>query len=335
MAKQEFSIGAQELAKGLGMSAAKLYKVVDFFDADSKDEWELKEGEHFIWLSKNAKTRLFSEFGAYAIAKYLDSINKNPWDKLKEFVFHHKAKLRRTFIRNRVLENSASLVKIGDYHFISKKDLVNILLTSHTRLNTAFKDLQTSDESMQINVDFADIEGESYFGLRGAWRIAELLGKELKSQDRRAWCAEVSVTAPTIIKLLLDEEAAFYKKVDVAKAAAKKRDKGKCQITGKKTSQASPINISAHHIYSYKYYPEIAAVSDNIITLTEAIHRDFHNWNGGSSKPCTPDLLMEYCNLRYPDTDAIHLRLRQVKKLYGHLEQKTGDEAKEFAVVGK
>jgi hypothetical protein len=73
MKKNQFDITAEELAKGLGISFERLYEVVDIFDADSKDEWDLKEGEHFVWLIKNAKTRTFSEFGAFAIAKYLDT----------------------------------------------------------------------------------------------------------------------------------------------------------------------------------------------------------------------------------------------------------------------
>lgn len=72
----KFTIKPADLSKGLGITIEKLYKIVEFFDSDSKDEWDLKEDEHFIWLSKNQGTRIFSEQGAYAIALYLDKNEK-------------------------------------------------------------------------------------------------------------------------------------------------------------------------------------------------------------------------------------------------------------------
>lgn len=42
----------KETAKVLGKRIDTLYKTVDFFDSDDKDEWELIEGEHFEFTTK-------------------------------------------------------------------------------------------------------------------------------------------------------------------------------------------------------------------------------------------------------------------------------------------
>ena len=39
---------AQETTRILGLrTTTQLYKIVDFFDSDTEDEWDLVEGEHF------------------------------------------------------------------------------------------------------------------------------------------------------------------------------------------------------------------------------------------------------------------------------------------------
>ena len=42
----------RETAKILGKRIDTLYKTVDFFDSDDKDEWELNEGEHFEFVTR-------------------------------------------------------------------------------------------------------------------------------------------------------------------------------------------------------------------------------------------------------------------------------------------
>jgi hypothetical protein len=325
---EKFTISAAELAKGLSISVDKLYKIIEFFDADSKDEWELKEEEHFVWLIKSRGTRLFSEFGAFAIAKYLDATQKqSPWAKFKELIFGHKAKLRNALVQKQIINNSESFLVRHGQGYISKKDAVKILVTSYTRFNKAFEDLKTSDMSMQIDKDFADIEGERYYSLTGLWRISQLLGKELKSKDRQAWCEAVAVAGPKVMKAILDHRAALESRVQAAKNAAKKRDKDRCQLTGQRSTAAKPIDIAGHHIFCRHHYPDLATSPDNIITLTEAVHRDFHGWNGGQQKSCTAQSLIEFLDLHYPNATEASIRLHHVRKIYAHLEPAKKREA--------
>jgi len=142
-AKSKFTIKADDLAKALEISLERLYEIIDIFDRDSDDEWELREGDHFIWLSKSAGTRLFSEIGAYAIAKYLNAHTQSSiWGRIIEFITRHKEKLRNSFIRQKVIDNSSSLIRRNNRWFISRKEAIAILCTSPARFDKAFKDIQ-------------------------------------------------------------------------------------------------------------------------------------------------------------------------------------------------
>jgi hypothetical protein len=317
MTKNKFDITAEELANGLGISLVRLYEIVEFFDKDFKDEWDLKENEHFIWLVKSAGTRTFSEFGAFAIAKYLDATQpQSIWAKLKEFLFHHKAKLRQAFIRKKILKSYSSLIIRNGQIYLSKSDSVSILMTNHARINKAFEDLRTSDMPLQNDKDFGDWEDKRYFSLQGFERISHLLGKELTSKDRRAWCAEAAIVVPVVIKKLMDQEMAFEKKVEAAKAAVRKKDKERCQATGQKDSPAQRVRLNVHHIFCRQHYPHLAASQDNLVTLSEPVHHNFHAWN--EKEPCTADRLIEFLAIHHPEAEALTLRLHYVNKVHNN-----------------
>jgi hypothetical protein len=326
MAKKtsSFTIKAAELAAALEVSLERLDEVIAFFDSDPNDEWELKENDHFIYINKTWKERLFSQQGAFAIAKYMDSIEeKSFWDKLVEFVTKHKAKLRNAFIRQKVLENCSSLTKRNDRHFLSKKDVVNILCTSFTKVNSAFEEIKHSGDPMIICEDFDDIEGVRYYSLSGLSKLCRHLADEgvgLKSIDRREWCAGVKVVGNKTLKLLIDAEEAKKKKIQAAMDAARKRDKNCCQITHQTPTKYNKFNLAVHHIFSRNHYPHLAVSLDNLITMTEQVHQEFHGWNGGFDKACTIDDLIQFINEQYSENDEICIRLSQVKKTLG--EQK-------------
>jgi hypothetical protein len=56
---------------------------------------------------------------------------------------------------------------------------------------------------------------------------------------------------------------------------------------------------------------------DNLITLTELVHREFHAWNGGGKTPCTIDSLIHFVNELYPDQEEACFKLNQIKKVLG------------------
>ena len=61
----------RETARILGKQINTLYKTVDFFDSDDKDEWDLVEGEHFQFTTRSAqqRERRFYEEGVEALAE--------------------------------------------------------------------------------------------------------------------------------------------------------------------------------------------------------------------------------------------------------------------------
>jgi hypothetical protein len=316
----KFTIKPADLAKGLEISTEKLYDIVEFFDSDSKDEWDLKEEEHFIWLSKAQRTRIFSEQGAYAIALYLDKNEKKSlWKRCKEFLFKHQEKLRRAFVQQKVLNNSASLIRHKDRHYLSRKDTVAILSTSYPRLKQSFADVQKVDPLI-YDTEFIEIDKVNYYSLRAFEALGKNLGENLTSANRRAWCKEVAYTGSKTLQALISEQDKLQQRIAAAKNRAKVRDKSHCQITGLKSTPAKPIEMAVHHIYCSSHYPAAADSIDNLITLTNEIHKEFHNWHGGNRKPCTIHDLIEFAATQYPEED-VGVGLYQIKQKLRHLDK--------------
>lgn len=95
MAKKtsSFTIREADLATALEITHQELVKIIQFFDSDPNDQWDLRESDHFIYLNKSLKEMLFSEQGAYAVAKYMDENVKK--------VFWHVSKTSLLGIRKR------------------------------------------------------------------------------------------------------------------------------------------------------------------------------------------------------------------------------------------
>ena len=312
-----FTIRESDLAKTLEISREKLDEIVIFFDADPNDQWELKENDHFIYLNKSLNERLFSEQGAYAIAKYIDATQpQNIWARIKEFITKHREKIRNAFINQKIQENCSSLTLRNNRHFLSKKDVVSIFCTSYGRINTAFEEIRISDSPLSLYEDFDDIDGIRYYSFSGLNKLSRHLAKALTVKDRRSWCEAVEVVGKKTFKLIIDAETAKQKRIDTAMDRAKKRDKSQCQITGvKRDKQNKGININVHHIYDQHHYEHLADCEDNLITLSQEVHTDFHTWNGGSQKSCTAKNLIEFVQQLHSDNYAVILRLNKIKQI--------------------
>lgn len=315
--KSQFTIRESHLAKALEITPQRLDEVIQYFDSDPDDEWELQENTHFIYLNKSLNERIFSELGAYAIAKYLDEVSpKNLWSIIKEFITRHKEKIRNAFISDKIQEHSTSLTTRNNRHFLSKKDVIGILCTSYARLNKAFEEIKVSSSPMILHEDFDDIDGQRYYSLSGLYKFSHHLSSALTVKDRRSWCAAIEVVGKKTFKMILDQQSAVQKRIESAMRAAKKRDASTCQITGEKRDRNNKsINVVAHHIYSKEHYEHLAACVDNLITLTQEVHTDFHTWNGGFKKPCTADSLIAFVQDLYPDNYEVIMKLKNVKKV--------------------
>jgi hypothetical protein len=49
-----FTIREAELARALEITCQELDKIIQFFDSDPDDQWELREDDHFIYLNRGA-----------------------------------------------------------------------------------------------------------------------------------------------------------------------------------------------------------------------------------------------------------------------------------------
>jgi hypothetical protein len=317
-----FVVREKDLAKALEITPERLDEIIAFFDSDPNDEWELRENDHFVFLTERWQERLFSYHGAFAIAKYMDAIEKKTlWTRIVEFVTRHKAKIRNAFICQKVVENCSSLTTRNNRHFLSKKDVVNILCTSYGRLNKAFDEIQRSDHPMALFEDFDEIEGERYYALSGVDKFCRVLAAGLKDKDRQEWCAAVEVVGKKTVNELISAEEAQTKRIQAAKAQARKRDQSRCQITGQKATKHHKFNIAVHHIFSKEHHPHLAMSLDNLITLKEEVHQEFHAWNGGTTKACTLDDLVRFINdfysdeERYPEREKLLIKLNQIKQV--------------------
>ncbi len=315
----KFTIKEADLAEALEVTPQRLDEIIDFFNSDPNDEWDLIENDHFMYISERWKSRIFSSHGAFAIAKYLDAHEKKSlWDKIVEFVTHHREKIRNAFVHKKVCENSSSLTCRNGGYFLSKKDTVAILSTSYARLNKSFEDLKRSERPLEIFVDFDDIDGTRYYSLSGFYRLSQDLSQRLTSKDRRAWCEAVDVAGRKALKAIAAEVESRQQKIQKAMRAAKKRDKNTCQITRQKSTKHNQFDIAAHHVFSSKHYPHLAVSVDNLITLRESVHKEFHAWNRGNDKPCTVDDLIDFVCERYPDKPEVLPKLSQVKNMFPH-----------------
>ncbi|MBD2233580.1 hypothetical protein [Phormidium tenue] len=314
-----FTIRDEELAKALEITVEELEKIIRFFESDPNDEWELREKDHYIYINRNYKERIFAEHGAFAIAKYMDSVEpKSFWATIIEFITRHKEKLRNAFVRRKIHENCSSLTLRNNRHFLSKKDAVNIFCTSYARLNRAFDAIQSSGQPLEKFKDFDDFDGVRYYSLSGFYRLGKELSQSLTVKDRREWCKALEVVGEKAFKLIISAEESRKKEIEKAKNAAKDRDRKTCQITLIQSSRAHKFDLAAHHIYSDKAYPDLAACVDNLITLNEEIHKEFHTWNGGTRVSCTADDMINFIMERYPDAEEVLLKLYRVKSVFGH-----------------
>ena len=315
----KFTIREAELAEALEVTPQRLDEIIEFFNSDPNDEWDLTENDHFMYTSKKWGSRIFSAHGAFAIAKYLDSHEKKSlWEKIVEFVTHHREKIRNTFVHKKVHENSSSLTCRNGRYFLSKKDTVAILSTSYARLNRSFEDLKRSEKPLEIFVDFDEINGTRYYSLSGFYRLSQDLSKQLTSRDRRAWCEAVDIAGRKALKAITAEAESRQQKIQKAMREAKKRDKNTCQITRQKSTKYDQFDIAAHHVFSSKYYPHLAMSVDNLITLKESVHKEFHTWNRGNDKPCTVDDLIDFVCERYPERPEALSRLYQIRSMFSH-----------------
>jgi hypothetical protein len=330
--KDPFTIPDTELAKELAISPQYLDQVVDFFDSDPDDPWDLLENVDYIFTNKVQKIRRFSPNGALKIAYYLDEHGDyGIWHKIKDFLTQHSTRLHKALACKVIyeeLDNSISkLIRFNGHSFLHKQSLRRILGTSGARLNRALDDLRTSDTPLEIDIDFVEREfsepkdfkkgQQLWFSGRGSIKISRELGENLTDKARRKMCLAVSKQIQPVLETIDKKEAEFQSSIIKAKAKAKTRDKKTCQITLQKPNKFNKIQLSAHHLYCVKDYPHLALSQDNLITIDDRIHQEFHAKMGGFNSTCTIKDFIDFVTERYPEqaTPELMNRLFHAQKV--------------------
>jgi AraC-like DNA-binding protein len=90
-------------------------------------------------------------------------------------------------------------------------------------------------------------------------------------------------------KVLESHEARVKAATDRARNKAKA-----CAVTQQKPNAAdrNPIEQEAHHRFVHATRPDLAALDDNLLVISSALHRNFHKWMG--SRPCEPKDFEDY-----------------------------------------
>jgi hypothetical protein len=302
-------LSAEETAQILGVRLSRLYNICKFFDKNSSDEWDLIEGEHFEWLSKNMETRRFYESGAMAIAKYIQETDTaNPIssfiDTVIERITHRREHTRRMLVRRRIIYETQDLTGIvvrGELVFMERPRVIRILSTNGKGINFAARREQdncelSGREQMKPGVHFEDINNVQYWSQRGIVRIAQNMSENLENRkankSRKAWTdAVVEVVEDAVEqqkKYLESVDSRIIKAMNYVKSQADK----KCQVTCEKQKPDLPFDLHVHHLFDRATRPDLADFQDNLIAIHEDLHRNFHNWHGSAS--CEPKHFIDY-----------------------------------------
>lgn len=329
---KDFSISEEELAKILEIQPARLLEVITFFDSDPLDDWELKEGIHFVFLNKTKKTessRMFSELGAYAIATYLDATEpKSILDVVKEFFTKHKQKIRRSQIVRKIYSHSFPICVKNNHFFITKKATISILCTNYPKLNQSFEHFRRSEKPLIPDEEIlTENKRITHYSFKGLERVSRYLSEDLKKEDRRRWCKDAAEVCMIELKKIEKDEKNRSSRINSVKNKAKRRDKKTCQITGLKYGKADTRSshdgqvykddIVAHHIFCRHTYPHLADNIENLITLAKPVHDLFHQIMGGTNKSCTIDDLIEFATHYYPDYPDALSKLYDIRQRLG------------------
>ncbi|MFO7032332.1 hypothetical protein B9T07_20930 [Limnospira fusiformis CCALA 023] len=320
--REVFYIEEIKLAESLELTQQGLDEIVDFLQASTDESIRLKEWLHFVvqnYVTKQQPIRIFSREGALAIASYLDLRGDATQISLKRviaLVDKYSVNQIDAKIRRALYENSSSLVSRNKRHWLNREDVVRIFITTSSRLEQAFRDIQRSDFPMRMNIDFEDYDGMRFFSLSGLEKLSIELSLKLRSEERRAYCKRVSEVAPPVLEFLAIAPSPDPKQIDKAMNFAKNRDQKTCQVTGAVRDKYNPrIELVGHHLYDKNAYHFLSADPDNILTIDKRLHEDFHQWHGGTQKTCTIDDFIDYVEWRYPDKHELILTLHNKQRV--------------------
>jgi hypothetical protein len=296
----------KEAAKMLGIPVSKLYRICDFFDADPDDPWDLTEGDFFEYEPGQARKRRFYEEGVMAIAKYLEETEGGGFlARLKEFFTHHRARVTRALVQRRIIQvtqDRSSLVIRGDLVFLQQRSVVRVLGTNGKGMSGTLRRIDEESsgldgaEGLEIDVHFADFEDAEgrHWSQRGIARLARTMQERGRiTKARKAWVKAVADVAEDCFEVQRKVLESHEARVKAAMTRARNKAKH-CAVTQQKPNAAdrNPIELEAHHLFDAASRPDLAALEDNLLVISSALHRNFHKWMG--NRPCDPKDFVDY-----------------------------------------
>ncbi|MAR08378.1 MAG: hypothetical protein CL681_01625 [Blastopirellula sp.] len=299
---KDVRINDSTLAKALKLSLEKLYLICDELrQVNEVDTWHLNEGEHYHVLNAHLGTLSFTAEGVIQLAKYTEETidSKDIWRRIMNIIDRSKAKLVQSLVMTRVSEISEkpqNIVISNGRAFVTTGETRRILRL-HTRqdiLEKARNFEQTGDSGrspMQPNKHFLvslDHKHELY-SAEGIKRLSMGLQNVCKSKTTKTWNKAVESTIFQTLKEVTHpfilEEKGIANTINIAKKLAGQ----KCEITGLKKSKVNPyIELCGHHLFDKSTNPSLSKELKNIIVIEKKLHRNFHEYMGGTHAPCTP-----------------------------------------------
>lgn len=328
----------RETAKILGKRIDSLYKIVDAFDANSDDEWDLVEGEHFEFAGPpvagegGKRPRRFTEEGIEAIARYLEATEKSgilDWfrDKLLKVKQKRKQLLVSRRITQEFMEVGSELVIQGDLAFVTRKSTIGILQTNYKGLNNSWERLRLAgteegEEALEQNKDFLESEERTLLiSQRGIARVARDMRRNSRiTKARQAWIEAVGDVVEECFK---SEIRYLTQGVDEAIKRAKWAAGHRCEVTGTKSSRHNQSDLAGHHLFDRRSRPDLADLPENILVIVPELHREFHSWTGVS---CSPNDFLRFIETSRSDlfdpVNARHMkRIQSLTRRLNRLQQ--------------
>lgn len=295
----------KETAKILGKRIDSLYKTIDFFDANDKDEWELIEGEHFEFTTRSGeyRGRRFYEEGVEALAEYFDRNTPGLIKLVAEALTHRRRRRKQMLVSRRITQElieSGSLVEVrGELGFVSRKTCINILQTNGRGINNSIERLGQAgllegEEGLELEKHFLLSEaGETIWSQKGLASMAiDMSHNSSITKARKAWVGAVGEVVEDCFKTEIKRLAAAPLRIEKAIAKAKRAARDTCQVTGKKKARGRDISLDGHHLFDKLNRPDLADFHDNILVIESSIHSDFHAWKGAHG--CEPKHFLQF-----------------------------------------
>tara|TARA_B100000530_G_scaffold211978_1_gene135782 strand:+ start:24 stop:776 length:753 start_codon:yes stop_codon:yes gene_type:complete len=181
----------------------------------------------------------------------------------------------------------------GELAFVQRKTTINILQTNGKGLNNSEERLFQAgsldgQEGLEIDKHFALSEdGQKTWSQKGIASIAIDMSRNSRiSKARKAWMDAVGDVVEDCFSTEVKRISAAPLRIEKVISGAKKSAGQRCQVSGKRKTRTSQIQLHGHHLFDQATRPDLADLYENILVVEGNIHSEFHSWKKKES--CEP-----------------------------------------------